>query len=84
MGARVAIGDIVALSAKASGEPAPSLQWRKDGVPVAGATDSRLTVASATPADAGAYDVVASNLLGSATSDRAVVTVGKRPQSISF
>jgi hypothetical protein len=84
MGARVSIGDIVALSAQASGEPAPSLQWRKNGVPVTGATDSRLTIPSATNADAGAYDVVASNPLGSATSDRAVVTVGKRPQSISF
>jgi len=83
-GMRASIGEIVALSVQASGEPAPSLQWRKDGAPVTGATDSRFTIASATPADAGAYDVVASNRLGSATSERALVTVGKRAQSISF
>jgi hypothetical protein len=76
-GMRASIGEIVALSVQASGEPAPSLQWRKDGAPVTGATDSRFTIASATPADAGAYDVVASNR-------RALVTVGKRAQSISF
>jgi len=84
VGVRVSIGEIVALSVQASGEPAPALQWRRDGAPVTGATDSRFTLASATPADAGAYDVVASNRLGSATSERALVTVGKRAQSISF
>jgi Immunoglobulin I-set domain len=83
-GVRAAIGEIIALSVQASGEPAPSLQWRKNGVPVTGATDSRFTIASAGPADAGAYDVVASNPLGSATSERAQVTVGRRPQTISF
>jgi hypothetical protein len=83
-GVRAAIGEIIALSVQASGEPAPSLQWRKNGVPVTGATDSRFTIASAAPADAGAYDVVASNPLGSATSERAQVTVGRRPQTISF
>jgi hypothetical protein len=83
-GMRASIGEIIALSVQASGEPAPALQWRKDGAPVSGATDSRLTIAAATAADAGAYDVVASNRLGSATSERALVTVGKRAQSISF
>jgi hypothetical protein len=84
MAARASIGEIIALSVKASGEPAPTLQWRKDGMPVTGATEARFTIASAAPTDAGAYDVVASNLLGSATSERAVVTVGRRTQSISF
>jgi Immunoglobulin domain len=84
MGTRAPIGGIIALAAMASGEPAPTYQWRKDGVPVPGATDSRLTIASASPGDSGAYDVVASNPLGSATSDRARVSVGRRTQSISF
>jgi hypothetical protein len=81
---RAVIGGIVTLAAMAAGEPAPSYQWRKDGVPVAGATDSRLTIASASPGDAGAYDVVATNRLGSATSERARVSVGRRLQTITF
>jgi Ig-like domain-containing protein len=84
VGAHAAIGEIIALSVQATGEPMPAFQWRKDGVPVTGATDSRFTIASATPADAGAYDVVASNPLGSVSSERARVSVGKRFQTISF
>jgi hypothetical protein len=78
------IGEIIMLSVDASGEPKPSFQWRKDGAPVPGATDRRLTVASATLNDAGAYDVVVSNSVGSATSGPARVAVGKRSQTISF
>lgn len=81
---RVAIGALALIFVEATGEPQPSLQWRKDGVPVTGATDSRFTIASAAPGDAGAYDVVASNTLGSVTSQRARVTVGKRSQTITF
>jgi hypothetical protein len=84
MGTRAAIGEIVALAVEATGEPSPALQWRKDGVPVTGANESRLTLASLSAADAGSYDVVATNALGSATSERARVSVGKRAQSISF
>lgn len=83
-GTRTAMGDIIMLSVEASGEPKPSFQWRRDGSPIAGATESRLTVASATQADAGAYDVVVTNPLGTVTSERANVTVGKRSQTVTF
>jgi hypothetical protein len=83
-GARAGIGDIIMLSVDASGVPKPSLQWRKDGAPIPGATNRRLTIASATAADAGDYDAVASNSMGSATSEPARVAVGKRTQTISF
>jgi hypothetical protein len=83
-GTRAGMGDIFMLSVEASGEPKPAFQWRKDGSPISGATASRLTVASATEADAGAYDVVVSNPVGSVTSERANVTVGKRSQTITF
>jgi hypothetical protein len=82
--ARVGIGEIIMLSVDASGEPRPAFQWRKDGSPVPGATDKRLTIASASQGDAGAYDVVVSNSLGSVTSDAARVSVGKRSQMITF
>jgi hypothetical protein len=78
------IGDPLTLSAEASGEPAPALQWRRDGTPLQGATDRKLTINPAALTDSGAYDVVATNALGSATSERARVTVGKRRQTIVF
>jgi hypothetical protein len=83
-GSRAAIGDTVVLTVEASGEPRPALQWRKDGIPVAGATGRDLALAPATLSDAGAYDVVAANAAGSATSEQARVTVGKRRQVITF
>lgn len=82
--ATVDIGGIIVLSATVSGEPKPGLQWRKDGTPVEGAREHALTIPSATLADSGAYDVVASNPSGTATSPSARVAVGKRHQSISF
>ena len=79
-----AIGDTVLLAVRASGEPPPDIQWRKDGAPIAGATGATLTITSAEQTDAGVYDAVASNPLGSAPSAPARVTVSKRPQAITF
>jgi hypothetical protein len=78
------VGDAVTLSVKAEGEPEPALQWRRDGAPVEGATGRRLTIPAAALSDSGAYDVVATNPLGSATSELARVLVGKRRQTIVF
>jgi hypothetical protein len=83
-GAAVALGEPVILEVQVSGEPLPSLQWRKNGEAIAGATSRNLTFASATMADAGAYDVVATNRLGSVHSAAVRVTVGKRHQMIVF
>ena len=64
-------------------------QWRKDGVPLAdggdisGATTPTLTIANLEPADAGAYDLVATNYLGSATSQSAALTV-RVPEAGSY
>ena len=68
MDVRAGIGEIISLSVRATGEPRPSLQWRKDGTPISGATEASFTIPSASPDDAGAYDVVASNAMGSVTS----------------
>jgi hypothetical protein len=84
MGVRAPVGRLVVLGAAAAGEPTPTFQWRKEGVPITGATESRLTIPSVSPSDAGDYDVVASNPNGSVASRRARVSVGKRTQSISF
>ncbi len=71
----VSMGASVTLIASASGTPAPSYQWMKNGVAISGATGVSYTIGSATSADAGTYSVVASNSAGSATSSGAVLTV---------
>lgn len=79
-----AIGEPVVLSVQASGEPLPAFQWRRDGVAIAGATQRTLAIGAATPADAGTYDAVATNALGSAVSAGARVSIGRHTQNISF
>lgn len=82
----VAAGASVTFIAAANGSPAPTYQWKKDGVTISGATGSSYTIASVTAGDAGNYTVVASNLAGSATSNAAVLSVVVAPSNavISF
>lgn len=51
------------------------LQWFKDSVPIPGATKPTLTFTNAQETDTGHYFVVISNVLGSATSQLATLTV---------
>jgi hypothetical protein len=67
--------DTIMLSAYAVGVPPMTYQWRRNGVAVPGATTTALSMANAVLADAGNYDLVVTNLYGSATSAVAVVTV---------
>ncbi len=71
----VVAGNAVTFTAAASGTPAPTYQWRKNGASIGGATNATYTIASANPADAGTYTVVASNSAGAVTSNGAVLTV---------
>ena len=69
-------GATVALNVTATGTPAPTLQWRKDGVAISGATKSSLILSGVTAANAGSYTVVATNGVGNAvTSSAAALTV---------
>lgn len=70
----VAIGDAVTFTSAASGVPAPTYQWQKNGADIDGATDSTYTIDAVAENDAGSYKVVASNIVGSATSDAATLT----------
>jgi hypothetical protein len=71
-------GDTVTLSAYAIGVPPLSYQWRKNGVPIPNATSpTNPPFAIATSADGGNFDLVVTNLYGSATSAVSVVTVDK-------
>jgi sugar lactone lactonase YvrE len=71
-------GGAVSMEVGAIGVPAPSVQWRKNGVAVPGATTGILSIAAAQAADAGSYDAVLTNTAGSVTSASAVLRVAAR------
>jgi hypothetical protein len=65
----------IELSASVTGNPAPTLQWLRNGEPLPGATAAVLRLDEARGADAGTYSVQATNAVGTVTSAPAVVTV---------
>ncbi len=69
-------GLTIALHARAQGAAPIDYQWFKDGSPIDGATTPDFSVANATEADSGSYNVVATNAAGSATSESARIVVG--------
>jgi len=71
----VSVGNAITLGVTASGTPAPTYQWQKNGSNIAGATQSSYIIGSATPADGGTYSVVVSNSAGSTTTVPVMVTV---------
>ncbi|MEM7165378.1 MAG: immunoglobulin domain-containing protein [Planctomycetota bacterium] len=72
-------GEMVMFSVTATGTAPLSYQWRKDGVPIPGATGSSLTINPVSVGDAGTYDVVVTNVCGMATSMGAVLVVNVAP-----
>ena len=54
-------------------------QWKKDGLPISGATTSSYTISNVKLSDAGGYTVTVSNSAGSVTSDVAVLTIKTDP-----
>lgn len=73
IGGTVCAGDVVFLFASATEFPA--YQWFKDGVPVDGATQSFLTIPSASVSDTGVYAAQATGLCNTVVSDEAFVEV---------
>ncbi len=67
------IHDNVNLRTIAAGVPPISYQWRKGGVPIAGATSASYSITDITAS--GNYDVVVTNLYGSAISKVSTVAV---------
>jgi hypothetical protein len=75
----VASGSTAVFSVTASGTPAPTFQWRKDGVNLPGATGPILVVPGATAANAGSYTVAVTNSAGTVVSAAAALTVATVP-----
>ena len=71
----VTIGDGASFSAFASGNPFPTYQWLKNGVPISNATLNIYSISSTQMTDSGKYTVVATNAKGSDTSGAAILTV---------
>jgi hypothetical protein len=60
------------FSVAAAGDPAPSVQWRRNGLNIPGATSATLTLGNVSPDQAGIYTVFVSNPGGSVTSSNTV------------
>ncbi len=71
----VTVGSSASFNVSASGTGPLAYYWRKNGVPISAPLSSSLTISSVTWTNAGAYDVVVSNLLGTATSQAATLLV---------
>ena len=72
----VTAGQTAQFSVVATGTPAPTYQWSRDGVAIASATSATYTTPATTLADSGAtFTVTISNSLGSVTSNPAHLTV---------
>lgn len=84
----VALNGSVSFSVVATGDPAPTYRWRRDGVVLTGSTRATLNLPGVTGFDQGSYTVEVSNgtLVPAQTivSNPAVLTVQLRTQTISF
>ncbi len=69
------VGQAAIFTFSASGRYPRTLQWRKDGAPIPGATNEVLTLPVLAVGDAGVYSVVVSNAQASVTSSGASLAV---------
>lgn len=77
------IGSNASFYVTASSSTTLSYQWRKDGTPIPGATQSSYAIYNLTFAAAGNYDVVVTNSVGSIVSPVSKLTINRGFQTIS-
>ncbi len=77
-------GDTVTWSGYAVGVPPLAYQWRKNGVPITGATDMNFSLTNVTFADAGTYDLRVTNLYGTALSSSVTVDTVLTPRIMNL
>ncbi len=80
VGQTAVAGGSVTFTVSASGTPAPTYRWRKDGQDIEGETEATLTIDPVSAASAGDYTVVVTNSVGSVESDPATLVVHEPPQ----
>ena len=71
----VSASSTVTFGVAATGSPAPTFQWRKEGSAITGATANSLTLSTVRATDAGAYTVAITNSVGTVTSAPAILTI---------
>ena len=81
-GGELGLGNTLLLGVNARGVAPLAYQWRRNGAPLAGATAASYTNRAVALGDAGSYDVVVGNSLGSVTSAPVAVTVVVRPGAV--
>lgn len=72
-GGAVLLGNVITMSAGATGTEPLSYQWLFNDVPISGANGTSLTVTNVQYSSAGNYALAASNVLGSAVSSNALL-----------
>lgn len=72
----VSVGQTATFTVVATGNPAPTYQWKKNGTDIAGATSASYTTPATVSGDNGAsFTVVVTNSAGTVTSSAAILTV---------
>jgi hypothetical protein len=74
-GTNIFSGETATFTVGHTGSAPLAYQWLFNGGPVVGATSQSLLIANAQPANAGSYQLVITNSLGSVTSAPAVLTI---------
>ena len=70
-----AVGGTVVFRGSVTGSAPIALQWLKDGVPIAGATNGALTLTNLAPGQIGYYSLSATNPFGAAVSSNAAMSL---------
>lgn len=77
----VAVGDTATFTVWGQGSPKPTIQWRRNGMNIIGATSASYTTGTLLATDTGStYDAVLTNSVGSIISRTAHLTVGPHLQ----
>ena len=72
----VTVGQAATFTVVASGMPAPTYQWQKNGTNIGGATLASYVTSATVSGDTGAtFDVIVTNSVGNVTSNSATLTV---------